>query len=78
MATASQGRYKNTWHMAEPSALVVSFVPGRDCYVADIQVLLRQALTRASCATDGGLATPAKVLLPVTKGSSGSWSVRPA
>ena len=64
--------------MAEPDALVVPFVPGRDFYVADIQVLLRQALTRASCATDGGLATPAKVLLPVTRGSSGSWSVRPA
>ena len=33
--------------MAEPGALAVPFVLGRDFNVAEIQVLLRQALTRA-------------------------------
>ena len=40
-------RNRNTGHMSEPSAFVVPFVLGRDFYVAMIQVLLRQALTRA-------------------------------
>ena len=48
MATAwSPGRYTNTGHMTEPRALVVPFVLGRDFDVAEIQGLLRQALTRA-------------------------------
>ena len=59
MATAgSPGRKTNTGHMSEPGALVVPFVFGRDFNVAEIQILLRQALTRALCATGGGLATP--------------------
>ena len=43
----SAERNRNTGHMSEPSAFVVPFVLGRDFYVAMIQVLLRQALTRA-------------------------------
>ena len=52
--------------------LVVPFVLGRDFDVAEIHVLLRQALTRALCATGGGLASldpfvgAAKVLLRQT------------
>ena len=52
-----------------PGALVVPFVLGLYFNVAEIQVLLRQALIRALCATGGGLASPepsvgaAKVLL---------------
>ena len=62
----------NTGHMSEPGALVVPFVLGRDFDVAEIHVLLREALTRALCATGGSLASPApfvgapKVLLRQT------------
>ena len=41
--------------MADPGALAVTFELGRDFYVAEIQDLLRQALTRALCATGQGL-----------------------
>ena len=48
MATAgSPGRYTNTGHMTEPGELVVPFVLARDFDVAELQVLLRQTLTRA-------------------------------
>ena len=75
---------RNTRHMAEPGTLVASFVLDRDFYVAEIQVLLRRALTRVLCDTGGGLAFSdhfvgaAKVLRRVTKGSPGNWPVRPA
>ena len=68
----SPGRYTNTRHIIMPGVLVVPFVLGRDFDVAEIQVLLRQSLTRALCATGGGLASPApfvgaaKVLLRQT------------
>ena len=41
----------NTGHMTEPGALVAPSVLARDFDVAEIQVLLRQALTRASRAS---------------------------
>ena len=44
--------------MSEPGALVVSFVLGHVFYVAEIQVLLRQALTRALCASGGAWQPP--------------------
>ena len=62
MATASLGRKISTGHMREPTALVVSFVLGRDFCVADIQALLWQALTRALCAKGGSLTTPDPVV----------------
>ena len=42
--------------MTEPGPLVAHFVLGRELNVAEFEVLLRQALTRALCAAGGVLA----------------------
>ena len=48
--TDGPGRYTNTGHMTVPRVLEFTFVLGRGFDVAEIEVLVWQAITRASCA----------------------------
>ena len=48
--TDGPGRYTNTGHMTVPRVLEFPFVLGRGFDVAEIEVLVWQAITRASCA----------------------------